>query len=70
MVSKERRLELLFQWFEDECWPPEWRIAVLNEEERALLLQWEKQYNSSVYRLFLDILQAEQYSLQGNAKRE
>lgn len=60
MVTEERKRELYSLWLDEDIMDGEdWR-GDLRGEELALINWWDMQYNSSVYRLCLDILQAEQ----------
>ncbi len=58
MVSMERKMELQDLWGNEtnEDWTQEWRDD-LSEEELALVDQWDKQYDSGICRMRLDILQ-------------
>jgi len=62
MVSKERKAEMLALWWDEtnEDWTQEWRDN-LNKEERALVEQWDEQYESGFQRICQKILKADNF---------
>lgn len=62
MISEERRKELFYLWLNEDMIDDineDWRDN-LQGAELSLVNAWDMQYNSGIYRLCMDILQAEQ----------